>query len=393
MKLHKLLLSAFISFALIAPAVSAPKAHAVIAGNADSLILEENTEISAELESYAVNLRSMMKARKTSFSFSVPRVLISGQKDADALVVEALKETGNPTEGDYLRWCISGYNFTAPYDSSTDSYNFRFTVSYYTTAEQEKAVDSAVRSMISSLDVGTGSDYEVIKAVYNWVTSKVTYEENDTSLLVFTAYGAAVQHRAVCQGYSVLMYRVLTELGIPCRVIPGTGNGQSHAWNIAAVDGKYYYLDSAWDSSTQASGYCYLLRGTNDLDSLSKSNSHSRTWNHKSSLLYADYDDGTFNTRYPVQTNAYTFKPDTISYKLGDVNNDSKIDSKDASLVLLAYSKLSTFGWSGFTASRKNAADVIKDSKVDSKDASALLGYYSYCSTGGRGSLTDYLNK
>lgn len=67
MKLHKLLLSAFISFALIAPAVSAPKAHAVIAGNADSLILEENTEISAELESYAVNLRSMMKARKTSF--------------------------------------------------------------------------------------------------------------------------------------------------------------------------------------------------------------------------------------------------------------------------------------------------------------------------------------
>ena len=392
MRLHKLLLSAFLSLVLAIPSVSAGVSYAVVADNADSLILQENTE-AASIETYASTLRSYMKARNTSFTFSVPASVIKEQSDADELLKATFRETGDPSEGDYLRWSISNYNYTAPYDASKSSYNFKFNVSYYTTAEQENAVNSAVKDIISSLEVGNGSDYEVIYAVYDWLVKNVTYEQEDSGQLVFTAYGAAVQRRAVCQGYAVLMYRVLRELNIPCRVIPGTGNSENHAWNIASIDGKYYYLDSAWDSSAGAKSYYYLLRGTNDFDALSKENSHSRVWKHKKSLLYADYDDGTFNTRYPVQAKAYVYKPDTISYKTGDVNNDGTVDSSDASLILESYSKLSTFGWSGFTAKRTLAADVVNDGKIDSRDASVILSYYSYRATGGSDSITDYLKK
>ena len=55
---------------------------------------------------------------------------------------------------------------------------------------------------------------------------------------------------AVCQGYAGLLYRLCLEMGISCRMITGTGNGGAHAWNIVALDGKYYNADSTWDAGS-----------------------------------------------------------------------------------------------------------------------------------------------
>lgn len=57
--------------------------------------------------------------------------------------------------------------------------------------------------------------------------------------------------------------------------------------------------------------------------------------------------------------------------KLGDINKDNKIDTKDARLALLAY-----VGKEKLTTTQTNAADVNKDGKVDTKDARQILLYY-----------------
>ncbi|MBR5513968.1 MAG: leucine-rich repeat protein [Ruminococcus sp.] len=66
----------------------------------------------------------------------------------------------------------------------------------------------------------------------------------------------------------------------------------------------------------------------------------------------------------------------------GDVNNDSKIDSADASLVLAEYGLIQTNGTLTFTDIQKKSADVTTDSKLDSADASKILEYYAAVSTG-----------
>ena len=86
---------------------------------------------------------------------------------------------------------------------------------------------------------------------------------------------------------------------------------------------------------------------------------------------------------------SYVLYKDALS--LGDVNNDSKVDAKDASLILVEYASLSTDGKSVLSDEVKNAADVNKDGKVDSKDASSVLQYYAYTSTGGTGSIEEFL--
>jgi hypothetical protein len=65
----------------------------------------------------------------------------------------------------------------------------------------------------------------------------------------------------------------------------------------------------------------------------------------------------------------------------GDPNNDGKIDAKDASMILIEYSKMSTGGESSLSDEQKAAANVNGDDKIDAKDASAVLSYYAMAST------------
>lgn len=77
---------------------------------------------------------------------------------------------------------------------------------------------------------------------------------------------------------------------------------------------------------------------------------------------------------------------------LGDVNGDGKADAKDASDILVYYSKMSTGAEGGFTDEQKTAANVNGDTLIDAKDASVILSYYSYTSTGGTDSLAQFLS-
>ena len=82
-------------------------------------------------------------------------------------------------------------------------------------------------------------------------------------------------------------------------------------------------------------------------------------------------------------------------YMLGDVNSDGKVDAKDASLVLVEYSKMSTGETGDFTNTQQLAGDVNFDSKIDAKDASFILSYYALASTttGQVEGMKEYMDK
>lgn len=75
------------------------------------------------------------------------------------------------------------------------------------------------------------------------------------------------------------------------------------------------------------------------------------------------------------------------------MNEDGKVDAKDATIVLVAYAKVSTGSEDGLTEKQRKAADVNADGKVDAKDASSILAYYAMASTasGDVPSLKEYM--
>lgn len=90
--------------------------------------------------------------------------------------------------------------------------------------------------------------------------------------------------------------------------------------------------------------------------------------------------DGKFKEVFPAE-NSEALPVNVSDRKLGDLNDDTHIDSNDASNVLKAYAKISSNQDTGLTAAQTACSDVNGDGKIDSVDASKILAYYAYLST------------
>ena len=211
------------------------------------------------------------------------------------LFQKAIKHTGSGKEGDYLKWHCQGWTVKASISgNSNEGYdlNIFYDVSYLSSLEQEEKVDEEVSNLLKSLDLSNKTDYQKVKAIYDYICSNVTYDHdnlNDESYsLKYTAYAALINKTAVCQGYASLFYRLALDAGVDTRVISGEAGGP-HAWNIVKLNGKYYNLDSTWDAGR--STYAYFLKNTNDFDDHVRDN---------------DYQSNDFIEEYPMWDESYT---------------------------------------------------------------------------------------
>ena len=222
-------------------------------------------------------LRKGMKNKKNVIRFSYTlkssNINSATKKFCKRVLEKAVAHTGASNEGEYLRWNYSksGWSASGTGTNNTFKINFDFTFEYYLTAEQESAVTAKVNSIIKSMNLDGKDDYTVARDVYDYLTNNISYDysalDTTDNPLPFTAYGAAINNKAVCQGYSLLMYRILNKCGIDCRMVAANSTNKSekygHAWNIIKVGGKYYYADSTWDSRYNTD-YKYFLKGKKD---------------------------------------------------------------------------------------------------------------------------------
>lgn len=177
----------------------------------------------------------------------------------DELIREAFYESDDPCGGDYLRFQYGGYEVrhTAEKEFFRYKYTARIRPVYFTTKEQEEAVSESVEKAVASFGLDeNASDYEKARCVRDFVVDLVRYDtvhkhQAGSGHIQSTAYGALIYHTAMCQGYSVLTYRLLKELGLDTRIITGMaeadGKAEYHAWNLVSVDGKFYNMDVTLD--------------------------------------------------------------------------------------------------------------------------------------------------
>ena len=246
---------------------TAPTTYAASAEAGDTGYLTTRAAVIAEL-------RSQMIDRQSTIEFKVK--LEPGTIDLKDWWQEALSHvTGDGSSGDFLRWQFKSYGAGATpekfNESWTGGYEVTYTVMWYTTSQQETQLNSYIKNTIlPQLALGGKTTYQKVQAIYNWITKNVRYDyahlNDSTYKLQYTAYAAAINKTAVCQGYANLFYRLANDAGIDCRIITGTADGGNgvwgpHAWNIVKMDdGNYYCLDATWDEGR--SSYSYFLKGT-----------------------------------------------------------------------------------------------------------------------------------
>ena len=287
------------------------------APSAQTAVAAQAVDYLTETEAVAA-LRKQMVARKETMTLNVK--LPSGTDIEEAVTGiwdKAMEHvSGSGTTGDYLHWQHSGYD-CPPFDYWDDDTNITFTVTFqrhpktsaiwFTTATQEAALTNYIRNTIlPQLSLGGKTTYQKVQAIYNWITANVKYDYshlNDPAYrLQYTAYAAAVQKKAVCQGYANLFYRLANDAGIDCRIITGKAyNGtqtEDHAWNIVRMaDGKYYCLDATWDAGLKPENYEYFLKGLTNF-----SRDHQAETDKLNTPYWTQYESRTSATDYKASS-------------------------------------------------------------------------------------------
>ena len=241
-------------------------------------------------------LKEQVVVRNSQITVSVPVEINNKVGPINAMTsAQEYTEACTGQEGDALKYGGIGYSVSTTSYSDAARVTYTYYMNYYTTAEQEKQLSSAVTSALTSLNLDGKTEAEKVVAIHNYICDHVDYDydglSDSNNTVKYTAYGALCNGKAVCNGYAVLFYRMCKEAGLSVRIISGTSNGGSHAWNIVKVGDVYYAVDSTWDGQDAQTLNQYLLKSEKDFSA-----DHTRS---------AEYTTEEFNDTYPMALNSY----------------------------------------------------------------------------------------
>ena len=181
--------------------------------------------------------------------------------DGDELYENIIKIDDKSTsdDADYLYGNLMSFGYNIKTDGDDSIVRFRF--SNLESAAQLKKVNAASKKILKKLKVSKMSDVAKVKVIHDYVINLVQYDRTKTD---HSAYGGLVagKHTTVCQGYTLIMYKLLTDAGLDAHYVRGTGDtGIGHAWNTVKIKNKWYFLDATWDDRRNSIGYDYFLVG------------------------------------------------------------------------------------------------------------------------------------
>ena len=161
---------------------------------------------------------------------------------------------------------VQVYNSFSHIETEFDSLGkVEMTIHHTYTDEQITEIDAVVDELMASLLTPEITTEEKIKAIHDYIINNTKYDKDrsDNKIKKYhsdIAYGALIEHYAICGGYADSMKIFLDRLGIENFKIAS----ENHIWNFVKVNGTWYHLDLTWDDPVTDTGedifeYDYFL--------------------------------------------------------------------------------------------------------------------------------------
>lgn len=153
----------------------------------------------------------------------------------------------------------------------------------------------------------TMTPLQKVQALHDYLVITCVYDSAGSDD-IFTCYGALVDKRCVCDGFSKAYRLLLSRIGISA--VRVESDEMNHAWNMVQLDGSWYHVDLTWDDNLAAdsgsdSYYGYFLVS----DATLGSDHHDWTVVHSAASDYAVDRDALVPyvgpadfTNYPAHT-------------------------------------------------------------------------------------------
>jgi hypothetical protein len=247
-------------------------------------------------EALSQTIASHLLNQEHSFSLTIDN---SAQlKQLDTLTKAAL------ISNDYIHYIVSEYRYSAK-ETKLSGIKATFTITYLENKTQTSYVTTQVQKILKEIIKPAMNDFQKEKAIHDYVVSHIAY---DTNLVNYSAYAALTKGKTVCQGFALLTYRMLDEVGITNRIVEGYAGGRSHAWNLVQIEGNWYQLDTTWDDPVP------FVKG--------------RIMDTYFNLTDAELrkDHSWINSNYPAATTIYKDKPEAPAIAVTIAKTETKIE-------------------------------------------------------------------
>ena len=138
--------------------------------------------------------------------------------------------------------------------------------SYLVSRAEKQTMSAKLREEINKIKaLVTATDpFEIEYQLHDILVNSVSYSADPADPMVYTAYGAIVNGKALCEGYSKAMKLLLDEFKISSITVTGTAADENHMWNMVCLGTDWYHLDATWndlETSTPSHEYINLTDG------------------------------------------------------------------------------------------------------------------------------------
>ncbi len=151
------------------------------------------------------------------------------------------------------------------------SYN-KVTMLYTMTAAERQAAKTVIEQNTADILAQAAlitDEFQRELLLHDWLAAHCTYDQDgeDTPAESYTAYGALVKNKAVCEGYTRAMQWLLLQSGMQSTPAIGEDlDGESHMWNVVMVDGAPYHLDVTWNDTEDLPRHNYFNMTTDEIE-------------------------------------------------------------------------------------------------------------------------------
>ena len=215
-------------------------------------------------------------------------VTVTDDYDDDVVLTVDYSAVNTDTPGDYPVIYRAADKYGNVTEISTVLHVIKKSKAPNGTIITEEMVNAEADKILASITNSSMSQYEVIKAIYDWTHSKVAYkDESPKNDWVEGAYYGLVLRKGDCYTYAMTAKCLLTRAGITNMDIERirVGNGM-HFWNLVDIGEGWHHFDTC--RRADGSTFFYLT----DAELMAYSNVHTAP----------DYPNGTHyydRTLYP----------------------------------------------------------------------------------------------
>ena len=186
-----------------------------------------------------------MRIAKSVDTVYAPNITTTGSL-SDYQITQAVEAYKNDHPETF--W-LKGSSLFVPYGDTT-SVKLDYTVQNDKLIAAKKKFNIAVASVLKNLP--SGNDFEREEYINNYIIDNCRYDEeaaenDDVQGNENDAYGALVDGKAVCEGYSKAFQILCNKADIDCIQLMGIVDSDNHVWNCVKIGGDWYQIDVTWD--------------------------------------------------------------------------------------------------------------------------------------------------